>query len=252
MIPRPSNVGTGADIPDDLARVAHLQRSNVVAWVTLDEKYKDAVGDLLCAQNFAICIFPCFWPLLPICVPCIIASKISDELTIQNTYWVLTTTDIKIIVNSHDGPCGGSKGLQVKSIPLDSITDCGISTPDSGCCACDAAVPTIYIDTASSGARNSDDNGPRHEAMAYGLSGYDWLVAEIIVRRDALRGHHHHAAAAPMVTVPAALAEMDRGDQTEPSSTIESRLQKIDDLRNRNMLTQLEYENKRQEIIGSI
>ena len=45
---------------------------------------------------------------------------------------------------------------------------------------------------------------------------------------------------------------MDRGDQIEPVPTIEDRLQKIRDLHNGGLLTDVEYEKKRQDIIASI
>ena len=245
MIPCPSNVGTSTDIPDDLVGLAHLQRNNVVAWVTVDKNYYDAISDTVWCEGMGMCIFPCFWPVLILCAPCIIESTMSTELAIQNTYWVLTTTDVKIIVKSHEGACGGRKGGQVKSIPLDRITNCGISEPDVG--GFSTTVPKIYIDTVSSGTRYSNDDGPRHEVIAYGLCGYDWFAAEILARRDALRGQNHHID--PVVAVPVvAYAVMDRGDQAEPVPTVESRLQEIEDLRSRGILSEAEYERNLQEI----
>ena len=240
----PPNVGTSSDLPDDLVRVAHLERTNVVAWATVDEEFEDKIWMATCCQHFGVFFFlPCFWPHLIVLSPCLLTRKISADDTIQNTFWVLTTTEVKVIMVSHEHICCYTKGAQVKSIPLDSITDCGISAPDTGCGDCVTTVPTIYIDTASSSARSSNDAGG-HEEVGYGFSGYDWFASEICARRDKLRGQNQH--------IPVAYAEMDRGDQIEPVSTIEDRLQKIRDLHNGGLVTDVEYEKKRQDIIASI
>ena len=239
--PRPPNVGTSADIPDELLSVAHLQKDKIVAWVTIDDEFKENIGRFICCSTFGIFLFvPCFWPHLLIIWPCLLAGKVSSERIIHNTYWVLTTTEIKIIVTSHDGCCGRNGG-QVKSIPLDTITDCGISAPNTTCGQ--TGIPSIYVDTASSGGKSG------HEAIGYGLSGYDWLVAEIIARRDVLKGHINSPPPPPPTN-----AEMDRGETSKEvaSSTVESRLQKIKDLHNIGLLNAVEYEKKRQDIIASI
>ena len=249
-IPRPPNVGTSADVPDDLCSLAHLQRNNVIAWVTLDEQFEGKIGHVTCCASFGVFVFlPCFWPHLLIIWPCLLAVKLSADRVIRNTYWILTTTEIKVIVKSHAGCCG-TNGDQVKSIPLDTITDCGVMAKNTACCKCYEGVPTIYVDTASSGARSSEHSSSKHEAVGHGLAGYDWFMAEILARRETLKGHNntpHHlsSSSSPIVY---AHAEMERGE----SSTVESRLQKIIELRNLGVLSEVEYEKKRQDIIASI
>ena len=125
--PCPPNVGTSANIPDDILSVAHLQTDQVVAWVTLDDEFRQRIGNVTCCSSFGVFFFlPCFWPHLLILWPCLLAAKISSDRVIHNTFWVLTTTEIKVIVKSHHGCCI-TIGDRVKSIPLDTITDCGIS-----------------------------------------------------------------------------------------------------------------------------
>ena len=246
----PPDVGTSENIPEDVCTVAHLERTNVVAWVTVDEEFYHEILTATCCQYFGKFLFPCFWPHLLICWPYLLVSKMSMDRTIINTYWVLTNNEVKVIVMSYEVCCCYRKGAQVQSIPLDGITDCGISAPDTVCCNWDAAIPSIYIDTASSYAHNSDggnifrQDATDHEAVGYGLSGYAWFASEISARRIQLRGQNQH--------IPGSYAEMDRGDQHEPISTVKDRLQQIKDLHNGGMLTDVEYETKRQDIIASI
>ena len=240
--PRPPNVGTSADIPDEILSAALLQKDKIVAWVTLDDEFKETIGHYTCCSTFGAFLFlPCFWPHLLILWPCLLAGKLSVERTIRNTYWVLTTTEIKIIVKSHSGCCG-TIGNQVKSIPLDTITDCGISAQNTGYCKCYTAIPSMYVDTASSGSASG------HEAIGYGLSGYHWFVTEIIARRDVLKGHNLNVSLAvtPINT------GMDRGEKSNEGESIESRLQKIKNLHHLGMISESEYEKKRQDIIESI
>jgi hypothetical protein len=72
-IPRPPNVGTSADIPDDLCSLAHIERNNVVAWVTFDVKFERTMGFVTCCAEFkvlgVIFFLPCFWPHLLIAWP---------------------------------------------------------------------------------------------------------------------------------------------------------------------------------------
>jgi hypothetical protein len=242
----PPNVGTRADIPEDILRIAHIQSNNIVAWVTLDEEFQKSIGNATCCATFGLFVLPCFWPHLLILWPCLLATKVEADRVGRNTYWVLTITDIKVIVKRHTGCYSGTVGDTVKSIPLDSITDCGITNPDTGCDSCCTKVPSIYIDTASSGVNRS---GSQHEAEGYGLAGYDWLVAEIIARRDTLKGHNQYLLSSPP---PLTNTTMERDEKNNEGETVEGRLQKIKNLLNAGLLTEVEYEKKRQEIISSI
>ena len=247
--PCPPGVGTRSDIPDDILSIAHLQRDSVVAWVTLDDEFKSSIGRFTCCQTFGIFFFmPCFWPHMIILLPCLLASKLSTDCVIRNTYWILTTTEVKVVVKSYHGCCS-TIGDRVGSIPLDAITNCGSSTQDISCGCC-TTVPSIHIDTARNNHNHrSDDNTPRHAAVGYGLSGYDWLVTEILARRDAMKGHNHHHLPVPTAIHPG----MDRGEnRNSQGESIESRLQSVKSLHNLGMISEIEYEKKRKEIIASI
>jgi hypothetical protein len=243
---RPTDVGSYHDIPDDICTMARLERNNVVAWTTLGSDYENKIDQYTCCSIFGILLFlPCFWPHLIICCPCLFAIKVSTERTINNTFWVLTETDLKVIVKNHDSCCVPGcyhVGDAVKSIPYENITDCGTTSPSKGCLGDCAAIPTIYVDTASSyGSSSTDSNGPKHEAVGYGLAGYDWIVTEILARRDALKGRKYTQQGM-------AMSNMDRGT----NESVESRMQKIKELHKLGMISTEEFEKKREEIIASL
>jgi hypothetical protein len=248
--PIPPNVGTRANIPNDVLKIAHLQRERVVVWAALDKKFQQTIGDVTCGATFQAFMIPCLWPFLLFLWPCLLADKIAMENAILHTYWVLTTTEIKVIVKQHDGLCG-TNGEKVKTIPLDSITDCGVSAGDTYCGGGCVGLPSIYVDTASSG-HGTESDASYHEAVGLGLSGYDWLVSEIIARRDTLKGHniHHLLSSSP---APGAMnTGMDRGEESNEAETIESRLKTLENLRNADVLTETEYNTIRREILSSI
>jgi hypothetical protein len=251
---RPANVGTYLNIPDDLCTIARLNRNDVVAWTTVDQKYYDSIEEVACNKTFGMaifpCLFPCLWPFMIVSLPCLLNSKIDVERTIENTYWVMTETDLKVIVKNYDGGCLPGcyhVGDRIKSIPYDTITDCGISAPSSGCVSASATIPTVYVDTASSsGTSSTEHNGPEHEAVGYGLKGYNWFVAEILFLRDGLKNFDRKQLQGM------SMSNMDRGSTNIANESVESRIQKIKELHKSDIITTEEYEKKRQEIIASI
>jgi Short C-terminal domain len=230
---RPHNVGTSHNLPEEIR--ARLGGSSVVAWTTLDEAYAPTLGQTTCCLTCGpLMICPCFWPHLIILSPCLCMAKTALDVTIRNTFWILTEQDVKIFVRSANyAGCCYKSGDTLKSVPLTQITDCGIQAPTQGCCGdCVKSIPTIYIDTASV------REGQQHEAVGYGLAGYEWFVAAILRQRDSRN----------ITPITAIATPMERG---EPE-TVERRLEQISNLLERGVLTKEEYERKRQEIIASI
>jgi hypothetical protein len=285
LIQRPPNVGTRDDIPDDILRVAQIQQpNNIIAWVTLDDKFRqNRVWKGICYFTLGIVFLPCLppssliwwpcqllsWPFLLLLWPFLLPGILVFHRVIHNTYWVLTSIDVKVIVKRQSGYCGcGPIGGTVKSIPLDSITDCGISNPDTGHMPfiyVDTAsgsnsshaghVPTMHVDTANSSSSSAGSHpavvARKHETVGYGLTVYDWLAAEINARRDAEKGHNnnHHLLSSPS---PVPLITMERDEKSNGGEAAEGRLLTIKNLLNAGLLTEVEYEKKRQEIISSI
>jgi hypothetical protein len=224
---RPTNVGNYDDIPDDLCTMARLERNDVVAWTTLSSEYENKVEQYTCCYIFWPILIPCAWVVLIPLFPWLCLEKISLERTIKNTFWILTRTDLKVIVKNHDSCCLPGcyhVGDVVKSIPYENITDCGTTSPAKGCFEVYDELPTIYVDTAST----TDSDGRSHEAVGYGLAGYDWFVTEILARRGALKDYHYMQQLHGI-----AMSNMDRGT----NDSVESRLQKITELHKLGMIS---------------
>ena len=166
------------------------------------------------------------------------------ENSIRSQYWVLTQDELKVVSLDHDASCieGCSRtGDKVQSIPLENITDCGKDNRGNGCCNnLTGDLPTIYIDTASSGA--SSGNSQNHEAVGIALKDYEWMVTSILSQRDtAKRGH-----IAPVAPVGQAISA--RGD----AKTAKERLAELQNLLDGGLISDQEYAQKREEILKSI
>jgi hypothetical protein len=233
----PYNVGTSRNLPDDIR--SRLGSTTVIAWTTLDDAYESDIYQTTCCMTLGpFFVVPCLWPTLILCFPRLCVAQLDKELIIRTTYWILTDQDVKIFRRSYDFGCGWcySTGDSLESIPLSQITDCGIQEPVEGCYGnCVKSVPIIYIDTANTrteAAPNIWTEAKEHEAVGYALAGYDWFVAAILHQRN--RGRC------------AALTTM------RDPETVERRIEKINHLWERGIMTKEEYEKKRQEIFASI
>lgn len=244
-------IGTKDSLPHDIREIAML-RSEVIAWTALDPALAPNVGPSSCCTVFGIfLIIPCFWPHLLLMWPCLCSMKTKIENTIRSQYWILTETELKIVIKHHDTCCipGCSEaGDSVQSIPLENITDCGTQALGKGFTnSCVKPLPIIYVDTAG---HVKVENGPAHEAMGYGLARQEWFIREILNRRDIVKGggggymQRDHEFSSAVVATPV----MERGSTKSPGD----RIKDITDLRMSGVLTQEEFENKRQEIINSI
>jgi hypothetical protein len=263
---RPTNVGNHLDIPDDICILAQLDRIDVIAWTTLDTKYQpNHISRITCCQTFGRLFFcPCFWLHLIILFPCLLAEKVSAEHTMKYTYWILTATELKVVIREHHGG-GCIPGCYhiddpYISIPYSNITDCGVIASNSGdgCVESCTAIPTICVDTVRSTETSSiDGDSPGHKVIGYGLAGDEWFITEIIARRDEMKRrlhhlhhhHHHHQQPKQEMVIP----NVDHDTIIVASNdSAESRLKQVEELRTNEMINGKEYETKRQEIIASL
>jgi hypothetical protein len=217
---RPMNIGGDHDIPDDICAIAQLDRNDVIAWTTLDSDYQRSLGWTTCCRMYPeLCYLPCFWPTWIMLFPCLCSGKVSEERKIKNTYWVLTESDLIVIIKNHDHPGCYHVRDDIKSIPYDTITYCTTIAPSSGCLNCSDAIPAVSVVSRSSTSTSSTDSSPTHVAVAYGLAGYDWFVTEILSRRDALIRNKNHQQQHEM-----AMSNKDRGTDIS-NEFAESRIQ---------------------------
>jgi hypothetical protein len=148
-----------------------------------------------------------------------------------NTYWILTETELKIVVVRHDACFGrnsdsGSRRHacnSVKTIALEHIIDCGTehraATSYGLACCCFFALPMTFVDTimsanrtawivdAHSGAATTTTTTTttttahpqyqnHHEATAVGLLNPQWFTGQVLRQRDIVKGrsccHGHY------------------------------------------------------------
>jgi hypothetical protein len=254
---RPENVGTSHNLPQDIREMSGL-RDEVIAWTSLDPAHAHDIDSIVFWQTFGLfLVIPCLWPHLIIFGPCLYNGLYSTKNAMLSTYWILTETELKIVTRSYDKcvfPDCLQSGNIVKTIPLENITDCGLASQGTGYLArSTGSLPCIYVDTASS-------NAHAHEAMA--LAGQDWLIREILNRRDIVKqGHRMVAGVAPPSTIDtssyyvpptfiATAVAMERGGTNHRSA--EERIKELTKLRKGRYLTNEQYEKKKLEIIDSI
>jgi hypothetical protein len=167
---RPSTVGDDSNLPPDVRAVAGLQ-SPVVAWTTVDLSYERDLERYSPTSASAFICFP-----LSLC-------SIGDRLTYQNTFWILTVTELKIVVKNHEEFClTGIKqsGDHVRTIPLDKIISCGVKPTKRV-----PYLPHVYVDTSP--PIELKDGTLQHAAVGFVLIGRDWFAQEILHLRDMLQ-----------------------------------------------------------------
>jgi hypothetical protein len=113
----------------------------------------------------------------------------------RHTFWILTETELKIVVVNHD-TCFPKNlkqsGDVVRTIPLDSIIACGVDSTIRE----SRLLPLVFVDISEPRVR--EDGTLIHSAVGLGLTGHDWLAQEIVRRCDRLRPDVR-SAAAPLV-----------------------------------------------------
>jgi Short C-terminal domain len=240
-----SSPGGGFDLPTPVLEAAVLRNHAVVAWTKLDPALEDKVGSRVCVQSFGLFLFlPCFWPHLLVIWPCLWAGMSNAENTIKSQYWILTERELKVVTMDHFTCCVpiSSSGTQVKTIPLENITDCGVVSVGKGCMnQCYDVLPTIYVDTASSGTTS-------REAVGVGLANHDSFIRKILDQRDVVKGV---SAPSTFPTATAMVEPMQRGADVVVGSATE-RLKHVKELYDNGLISSSEYEKKRQDIIAAI
>jgi hypothetical protein len=235
----PEGIGTDGTLPPEVRDVADL-RGDVIAWTAFDPQYESDLRHFTRCMSCAVpaLLLPCCWPLAVFFCPFFCAAGCSHYRDLKNQYWVLTSTELKVIT------CLTS----VNSIPLENITDCGIQ--DTGrLTECTGTLPSIYVRT-----RSGQDSHALLQYDGYCLTGYIWFISEVRRRRDIVKSSLPPPLSGyvddPDVEVVTAIPVMDRGSSVNDS--VEARLQKIAKLHEDGIVTTEEYAKKRQEIIDSI
>jgi hypothetical protein len=85
-----------ATLPADIRAIANL-RHRVVVWTALDPS-REAEVDGYVSHVFGFCAPPCAWPFL-------YAEKVNLANSIRGQYWILTETELKVVVTRHDAGC---------------------------------------------------------------------------------------------------------------------------------------------------
>jgi hypothetical protein len=237
--------GSLENLPDDIRTMAGL-RSPVVAWTALDPELEKNIGLQTCCDLFGAFLFlPCLWPYLALLWPCLCVAKTADGNAIRNKYWILTETELKVVTKGYDVCCVPGlrqTGNEVKTIPLENITDCGIVSRATCCsaqCSLISSLPQIYVDTARGGTLAKP-----HEAIGVALAGYEQFIQEILNRRDMVKGIPSPSTTA---IATAAYPVMDRGDRS-----IAERIKDATALYESGILTKDEFDAKRREIVDSL
>jgi Short C-terminal domain len=226
-------IGSKFNLPQDVLDVAGL-RSAVIAWTAVDPDLK---GDVAChtfCNSFDKYLIPCLWPHLVLCFPCLCLKWVNAENDVLSQVWILTETELKIVSMGYDTcllPGLYQSGDTVKTIPLENIVDCGVKQSGRGLFNM-FVMPEVYIDTANCGGRDE------HEATGVALAEHQLFIQEILNQRDVVKGRARKIVAVPV---------MDGGGRTA-----EDRMEEVSKLHAKGILTQQEYEKKRQEIIDSI
>ena len=237
---------TKHNLPEHVRQVAGL-RGEVITWTQIDPNLENKVGRYACCRSFGFFVFlPCFWPHLLIIWPCLWSAAAKVENAARSQYWILTEQELRIVSLDHDVCCIAGcikSGVTCKAIPLENITDAGLAAIGTGCInTCAVDLPTIYVDTASSGMTA---NGVGHEATGLALANYESFIRHILDGRDACKTGQRSG--------PAAMS-MQRVDNTgyvgDKSSA--GRIADIKELHEAGILSQQEYDQKRKEIISSM
>ena len=262
--PTPANAGTAQNLPQHIRDAATLHGQPVIiAWTQFDPALEKELGRYSCFSvmaPFFPLLLPCFWIhfccLAPCIIPCALAGKAAIVNGAKSQYWILTDRELKIVSLDHDvWSCAGwsKTGNIVKTVPLEQITDCGLDARGNGKLNQMAGdLPTIYVDTASSGA---NPKGPSHEAVGLGLEHYAWFLQQLQNQRNTLQG----AGAVGAASIVSAIMSRPPGSITHASTvggsnnkTTAERLAEIKQLKDQEIISQAEYDQKRQQIIAGI
>lgn len=228
--------------PSHIVRIANLHEDQrILAWTTVNP-YHD-VGCYVCSRvvpPMMVC-FPCFWPHLVLLSPCFCNMIVVETNRINSEYWILTDSDLKIVNVDYNQCClpgCWTSGDTVKTIPLDKLTDCGSDQRGTGLCnVCSSDLPTLYVDTASSGANQKKKGisapGSNHEGYGIGLTDSDGFLKLLMQQRRNVNQQPHQM-------------NMVRG------GTAKERIREAQELMEDGIITREQFERKKEEILASL
>ena len=239
-------------LPEEVRSVANLMAgSRVVAWTKVDDEAN--LGTWLYCTSIGVVLvcLPCFWLqvlMMSTCLCSILTASINGVL---NQYWILTETELKIVTMDHDTCCipgCASSGNQIKSIPLENITDCEIHhTTGKGCLnqCVKKDFPVIYIDTASSGPNVK-------EATGIALVQSAEFAQKILQQRDIVKNGTTpvNISYYPMEDRdgPVAITGNNKGNNNNTKSAVD-RILEAKSLLEKGIITQEEFDDKHKSII---
>jgi hypothetical protein len=237
---------TKHNLPEHVRQCAGL-RGEVITWTQIDPDLEHKVGRYACCRSFGpLVILPCFWPHLLVLWPCLWCAATKVENAARSQYWILTEQELRIVSLDHDSCCIPgcvNSGVTCKAIPLENITDAGLDAIGTGCInSCAVDLPTIYVDTASSG---NTANGVGHEATGLALANYESFIRQILDGRDAYKTGNRSGPAAM------SMQRVDNAGYVGDKSPAE-RIADIKELHESGILSQQEYDQKRKDIISSM
>jgi hypothetical protein len=135
----------------------------------------------------------------------------------------------------------------VMSIPLQDITECGTqAVMDKFCKPCAKLLPALYIHWTIRGSGEGGQTvGP---CYGYGMAHQDSFACELLNHRDIVMDSSHLPNHVITGAVVVATPVMERGSARSAADLIKD----ITNLRMLGILSQEEYDKKRQETIDSI
>ncbi|MGH3053977.1 MAG: hypothetical protein ACRDL7_03250 [Gaiellaceae bacterium] len=192
-IPTPIDAGHRQNLPKDLPKdvrtIAGL-RDEVVAWTCLDPALDKTLDKYAFWCTFGRRMaHPLRWPALIVRWPRLLSKRASLAGEARNTYFILTTKELKVVTLEYDRGCVGGwvrSGVVNRTIPLENITHAGSDARGTGWANNRKGdMPTIYFDTASAVAVRGVK---QHDVVGLGLKDSEWFVDQVLIQRDAVKG----------------------------------------------------------------
>jgi hypothetical protein len=230
-----SGLGTCADLPSDVRELADLAPDErVIAWTSYDPDHSGNLCTASCASTSygpALEFCPCLWPMY--CLELQASLQRPRETT--QVYWILGEQNLYRVRKRLDncfisGFCVVTEESTRTS--LENITEGSIVR----------IPPTCYIESPEEIKLHVCDRSINSHISGACLKNQKIFLKEILKQRDLV------VAAAPVSTT-AATQTMDRGDDDQAPRSIRERLQLITQLLSEGLVSQEDYDRKKQEIL---
>lgn len=138
--------GDRSSVPIDIQEAIGQQKS--IRYWSRPNPLQLSLTNLFCSQFGFLVALPCFWIHLCLCSPFFCFFSYQLQQNALATEFALTDDTVDIIVHEHDLCCCPyvyRKGQEIQTIPLSRIVDVRIDNKDKGCCAC-TSYSHMYID----------------------------------------------------------------------------------------------------------